>query len=319
MYYGDDAFATMLLTVSLSPNRAEYVRPLSTPEYRRISQRAGASSVGRLGGLLGVDISGVMQLLAVPEEEAYRIFTLLNRGVQLSYALEAFEQKGIQAFTCFDNGYPQKLKSRMEAGAPPSLFFAGNRALFDRPAISVIGVSGIKTTPEVRQSIEAIVLGAKELGFPVIAGGELGVSRVAEGLILEHGGKLIVAVAGGLQEHALEETVAKLLADGRAALLSVEHPESLFTIPHAIARNKIIFALSQAAFVFNTDGKRGETDALKNRLCNWIYAHTGCPANRALVSRGAVPFGALDLEGFRALSEHWKGTGAEQINLFDLL
>lgn len=319
MFYGDDAFATMLLTMSLSPNRAEHARPLTTPEYRRIAQRAQSSSVGRLGGLLGVDISGLMQLLGVPEEDAYRIFTLLNRGVQLSYALEGFEQKGICAFTCFDEGYPPRLKGRMGNFAPPALFFCGNRALFEQPAIAVIGISGVKTSPEVRASIETLVLGAKELNFSIITGGELGVSRVAAGLVAEHGGTLIDVLAGGLQEHILEETTAGLIKDGRAVALSIEHPESLFTVSHAIARNKMIFALSQAAFVFNTDGKRGETDALKNHLCDWIYAYSGYSANHTMVSRGAMPFGALDLKAFHALSVHWKDSHAEQMNLFDLI
>ncbi len=319
MFYGDDAFATMLLTVSLSPNRAEYARPLSTGEYRRIAQRAQQSAAGRLGGLLNVDISGLMQLLALPEEEAYRIYTLLNRGVQLSYALEAFEQRGIRAFTCFDEGYPAQFKARMGAGAPPSFFFAGNAALLSAPALAIVGVSGVKTTPEVRASIEALVLGARDFGYSIITGGELGVSRVAGGLVAEHGGALIDIVAGGLAEHAQELSLAGLLAEGRAAVLSVEHPESLFTISHAIARTKMIFALSQAAFVFNTDGKRGETDALKNRLCDWIYAHTDFSANRALISRGAIPFRALDGEGFRALSVHWHSARAQQMDLFDLL
>ena len=31
--YNDDAFATMLLTIPLSADRAEYARPLNTAEY----------------------------------------------------------------------------------------------------------------------------------------------------------------------------------------------------------------------------------------------------------------------------------------------
>ena len=35
--YNDDAFATMLLTIPLSADRAEYARPLSTAEYAACS------------------------------------------------------------------------------------------------------------------------------------------------------------------------------------------------------------------------------------------------------------------------------------------
>ena len=44
MNYNDDAFATMLLTVALSADRAEYARPLSTAEFARTLARVKVSS-----------------------------------------------------------------------------------------------------------------------------------------------------------------------------------------------------------------------------------------------------------------------------------
>ena len=199
--YNDDAFATMLLTVPLSADRAEYARPLSTPEYSRMLARVKSSAAARLGALLHVDISGLMMLLGVSEEEGYRLYTLLHRGVQLTYALEGFMEKGVRIVTCFDEEYPPHFRARRGTAAPPALFFAGERALLDRPAVAVVGVSGVKTTPEVRQSIEGIVRGACELGYSVVTGGELGVSRVAASLVAELGGTLIDVPAGGLLGH----------------------------------------------------------------------------------------------------------------------
>lgn len=317
--YSDDAFATMLLTIALSADRAEYARPLNTAEYRRVLERVKASAAGRLGALLRADISALMMLLGVSEEEAYRLYTLLHRGVQLTYALEGFMQKGVRVVTCFDEDYPPHFRARMGNAAPPALFFAGERALLNRPAVAVVGVSGVKTTPEIRESIEGIVQGAKDLGYSVVTGGELGVSRVAAGLVAERGGALIDVPAGGLLAHIEADPARELLADGRAAMLSLEHPEALFTVPHAIARNKLVFSLAQAAFVFNTDGKRGETDALKRGLCDWVYAYTGFAANHALVSRGAQPFRHIDVEEFHRLSARWKTSFSEQMNMFDMM
>ena len=315
--YNDDAFATMLLTVPLSADRAEYARPLSTPEYSRMLARVKSSAAARLGALLHVDISGLMMLLGVGEEEAYRLYTLLHRGVQLTYALEGFLQKGVRIITCFDDDYPPHFRARMGAAAPPALFFAGERALLDRPAVAVLGVSGVKTTPEMRQSIEGIVRGARDLGSSVGTGGELGVSRVAATLVAEVGGTLIDVPAGGLLGHIGEEPMRALLADGRMAALSLEHPEALFTVSHAIARNKLVLALARAAFVFNNDGKRGESDMLKRGLCDWLYAFTGFPGNHALVARGAQPFRAIDAEEFHRLASRWKTSFTQQLSMFD--
>ena len=316
--YNDDAFATMLLTVPLSADRAEYARPLSTPEYSRMLARVKSSAAARLGALLHVDISGLMMLLGVSEEEGYRLYTLLHRGVQLTYALEGFMEKGVRIVTCFDEEYPPHFRARMGTAAPPALFFAGERALLDRPAVAVVGVSGVKTTPEVRQSIEGIVRGACELGYSVVTGGELGVSRVAASLVAELGGTLIDVPAGGLLGHIEEEPMRSLITDGRMAALSLEHPEALPTVPHAIARSKLVFSLARAAFIFNTDGKRGEADAIKRGLCDWVYAYNGYPGNRALVSRGAQPFRSLDAEEFERLSARWKTAFSQQLYLFDL-
>lgn len=319
MNYSDDAFATMLLTVPLSADRAEYARPLTTAEYHRMHARVKASSAGRLGALLHVDISGLMMLLGLPEEEAYRVYTLFHRDVQLTYTLEGFFTKGVRVITCFDGDYPAHFRTRMGASAPPALFFSGERALLDRPCVAVMGISGVKTTPEVRACIEGIVSGARDLGYCVVTGGELGVSRVAAGLVAELGGTLIDVPAGGLLAHIQEQPVQEMMPDGRAAALSLEHPEALFTVSHAIARNKMIFSLSQAAFVFNTDGKRGETDALKRGLCDWVYAYTGHSSNRPLIARGAQPFTRMDLDEFHRLSARWKTSFSEQMSLLDML
>lgn len=319
MYQSDDAFATMLLTMALSPNRAEYARPLSTSEFRKISERVAASSAERLGGLMGVDISGLMQLLDLSEEEAYRVFTLLNRGVQLTYALEGFESRGIEAASLFDPAYPERLRRRMDAQCPPALFYAGNPDLLRKPALAILGISGVKTTQDVRAAIHTLVRFAGRNGYAVLTGGELGVSRVAAGFAREFGVELIDVVGGGLLQHVQEAEFSEMLSQGRALALSLEHPESLFTIPHAILRNKVLFSLAEAAFVFNTDGKRGETDAIKNRLCDWIYAYSGCSANHALIARGATGVALPTEAELAALSVHWKNSRTEQISLFDLL
>ena len=316
--YNDDAFATMLLTIPLSADRAEYARPLSTAEYRRLLSRVKSSAAGRLGALLRADISGLMMLLGVSEEEGYRLYTLLNRGVQLSYTLENFMGKGVRVLTCFDGEYPPQFRARMAEAAPPSLFFAGERSLLDMPAVAVVGVSGVKTTPEVRQSVEGIVRGACKMGYAVVTGGELGVSRVAASLVAELGGALIDVPAGGLLAHIAEEPMRGLMEAGRMAALSLEHPEALPTVPHAIARSKLVYALARAAFVFNCEAKRGTAEASKCDMCDWVYAYTGFPGNHALVSRGARPFRSIDDAEFERLSARWKTGFSQQLNMFDM-
>lgn len=318
MNYSDDAFVTMLLTMALSPNREEYARPYSTQELKRLEEKVRAGGLFHIGRLMNVDIGGLMLKLDVSEEEAYRIYTLLNRSVQLSYTVENHLRQGIEVVTCYNDEYPSRLKKRMEEAAPPVFYRCGNQELLAKPMLAIVGISGVKTSPEVRDSIETLVRNGIRMGYTILTGGELGVSRVAMNLTMEYGGTLVEVLGGDMLNHVHEDGIAEMLAAGKAAVVSLEHPEALFTVSHAIARNKMLFSLAEAAFVFNTDGKRGEMDAIRNRYCDWIYAWTGYANNQPLIARGAIPATSIPEMDLSDLSRHWRNSESEQMSLFDM-
>ena len=170
----DEGFAAMLLTMALSPNREEYARPLSTQEYYRLAERVRDSKYRTPGGLIGADISGMMMYIGISEEEAYRIYTLLNRAVQFSYALEEFAEHRTEIVPICDESYPERLRRRLPQAAPPFLYRAGNARLIGAPAVAILGISGVKTTPEVREGVISLVKNAVRANYAVITGGELG-------------------------------------------------------------------------------------------------------------------------------------------------
>ena len=319
MNYSDDAFVTMLLTMALSPNREEYARPYSTQELIRLEEKVRTSGLYHIGRLTNVDIGGLMLKLDISEEEAYRIYTLLNRSVQLSYTIENYLRQGVDVLTSYDDEYPQRVKRRMGGAAPPVFYRCGNQELMNRPMLAIMGISGVKTTPEVRDSVETLVKNAVRLGYTILTGGELGVSRVAMNMTMQYGGTLVEILGGDMINHIQEDGIAELLASDRATVVSLEHPEALFTVSHAITRNKFVFSLAEAAFVFNTDGKRGEMDAIRNRYCDWIYAWTGYSNNQPLIMRGAIPAGNIPEMDFDDLVRHWRNSESEQLNFFDML
>ena len=318
MNYSDDAFATMLLTMALSPNREEYARPLGTLELKKLEEKVRDCELHRIGNIMNYDIGGLMFKLGLSEEEAYRIFTLLNRSVQLSYSVETYLRQGIEVVTCHNDEYPQRVKRRMLDLAPPVFYRCGNAELLNKPMLAVVGISGVKTSPEVRDAIETIVRNGIRMGYTILTGGELGVSNVALNMVAEYGGTVVEVLGGDMNNHIAEEGISDLLAAGKAAVVSLEHPDALFTVSHAISRNKLLFSLAEAAIVFNTDGKRGELDAIKNQYCDWIYAWAGYPNNQTMISRGAIPLESLAELDFDQMSRHWKNSQSEQMNFFDL-
>lgn len=318
MNYSTDSYAAMLLCLALSPNREEYAHPLTTAEYRDVCRRTKASGARHIGALIGVDISGLMQLLAMTEEEAYRIYTLMSRSVQLSYTMEGFAMRGIRIMTEFDEGYPERLKKRAGDDAPPVMYLYGDAETLNMPSIGILGMSGIKTSAEVRSSIEAIAAFANKAGYRVMAGGELGVSRVMEGFVCEGDCSLTSVMAGGLSDYIIRPETKMLYDQDRLSAVSLEHPDALFTIPHAMARNKMLISLAEAVFIFNTDGKRGESDALRNKRSDWIYAWNGYPGNHGLINKGAISFGILNEKMLTDMTLLWRGSRSEQLNMFDI-
>lgn len=318
MNHNDDAYATMLLTMALSPNREEYARPYGAQEFARLRESIRAAGLRGPGKLLGVDIGALMAWLDLSEEEGYRTFTLLNRTVQLSYALEGFLRDGIEVVTPYDPLYPERLTRRLGDGAPAFLYCAGGAALLQRPAVAILGISGVKTTEEVRENVERLVDLAARQSYAVFTGGELGVARIAAAAADARGVPVAEILGGELRARLKDPEVAGRVASG-GAVASLEHPDAMFTVAHAAARNRVLLALASAAFVFNTDGKRGEAEAVQNGVCDWVYAWDGHPGSRALASRGAAPFhdvARLDLD---SLSRNWCASQSEQISFFDLM
>ena len=319
MNYTANSFAAMLLCLALSPNKEEFARPLSTSEYRDICQRAHLCAAQSIGGLIGVDISGLMQMLNISEEQAYRLYILMNRSVQLSYAMEAFADKGIFIVTEYETEYPERLRKRAGNDAPPVFYLYGDPATLNLPSIGVLGVNGVKTAKEARSSLSVIAEFARKEGYRVMCGSEPGVSRVMEGFLSEGDGDLTCVPAGGMSDYLKRPEAQGLIAEDRLSVLSLVHPDALFTVPHALSRNRMLMSLAEAVFVFNTDGRRGETDALRNHRCDWIYAWNGYPGNHNLLNRGAVGFGLLTESAFKDMTRLWKDSRSEQISLFDLM
>ena len=318
MNYSADSYAAMLLCLALSPNREEYAHPLTTAEYRDVCRRLKASSASHIGDLMGVDISGLMQLLGMSEEEAYRIFTLMSRFVQLTYTMEGFAMRGIKIITEYDEGYPERLSKRAGQDAPPVIYIYGDASTLDKPSIGILGMSGIKTSAEVRSSIEAIAAFANRAGYRVMAGGELGVSRVMEGYVCDGDCALTSVMAGGLSDYIMRPETKKLYEEGRLSAVSLEHPDALFTIPHAMARNKMLISMAEAVFIFNSDGKRGESDAIRHKRSDWIYAWNGYEGNHGLINKGAISFGLLTEKTLSDMTQLWQSSRSEQLSMFDI-
>lgn len=320
MAYTEDGYSALMLTMALSPDQpADYARPYGAREFWALEAKVRASQYGRLSALQNADVSGLMLYLGLPMAEAVRLHALVNNAVVMMYALERLLDRGVFPVTCYDAAYPQRLRRRLGVDAPPILYLYGNAELLNAPAVAVMGMPGVRTVDREKRAIEVLADASARQGFALFTTGEPGVSRAAADAADSRGGRLIEALAGGMREHIEQPAVQKRLDAGRSAVISLAHPDVLLAPGLAAARGRLMFALSDAAFIFNADGRRGESEAIQNRTCAWIYAFEGRPENRPLIARGAAPFSDVSDWDFETLSRRWRCGDSEQLSIFDML
>ena len=135
-------------------------------------------------------------------------------------------------------------------------------------------------------------------GRGLVSGGARGVDRAAMHGALDAGGRVVGVLADGLERAAMLREHREALMDGRLILVSPYDPAARFQVGHAMQRNKLIYALSDAALVVNSDyGKggtwTGATEQLDKLKLAPVYVRANGEMGRgleALRERGAMPW-----------------------------
>jgi predicted Rossmann fold nucleotide-binding protein DprA/Smf involved in DNA uptake len=115
---------------------------------------------------------------------------------------------------------------------------------------------------------------------------------------LEAGGKVTGILADSLERTAINREHRNLLIEGQLALISPYDPSSGFNVGHAMQRNKLIYAFSDAALVVSSDYEKGGTwagavEQLEKLRLVPVYVRTPVEASRglkALKQKGALPW-----------------------------
>ena len=148
--------------------------------------------------------------------------------------------------------------------------------------------------------LEALSVGrlAAEAGVAIVSGGARGVDQASMRGSLQAGGNAVGVLADSLERAALARDSREPLIEGRLVLVSPYDPAARFNVGHAMQRNKLIYALSDAALVVNSDVGKGGTwtgaveQLNKLRLVPVFVRSTGrtAPGLDALLEQGARPW-----------------------------
>ena len=288
--------ALLLLTAPLIVGAVDggSAAPLSLGEFNKLARRL-KEIAAEPAELLGPDRAELLQKSSAPLS-AERLESLLDRGFQMSQALEKWNARGIWITSRIDSDYPEQLKAKLNEHAPTLIYGCGNKSLLQNGGLAVVGSRDAdEQSLEFTESVGQLAAAA---GVTIISGGAKGVDRAAMQGSLAAGGAAVGVLAEQLLRMAVAPDCREPIREGRLTLISLVDPDARFNVGNAMQRNKIIYGLADAALIVSSDVNKGGTwagaiEQLERFKSGAIYVRTnsGAPkGNRELQSRGALPW-----------------------------
>jgi predicted Rossmann fold nucleotide-binding protein DprA/Smf involved in DNA uptake len=288
-----DAPAIVLLCTSLGEARSSgQGRPLGPVAYSDLAERLRRQSFQGPRDLIGLDAAAISRSLEIGIDQAADIERRLERAGRIGFEFDRLRSNGVWFMTVADETYPEELRRRLGASAPPVLFGTGDADLMRAGGIAIVGS---RDADEDATAFAARLATAAALGStPVVSGGARGIDVTAMRAAFEAGGTVVGVVPEGVERRLREGSTRSAVAEGRAVLVSPYHPMAAFSAGAAMGRNKLIYALSGVAVIVSSSEGSGGTwaGAIEAVKGGWVpvLVRSGPgtpPGNAALVARGA--------------------------------
>ena len=290
-----NAKAILLLTASFLVGRDKStVRPLTASEYRRLARRLRELK-RQPADLLESDAGEILQECQI-EPDTTRLDRLLGRGFLLSQAIERWRTRAIWVLSRADSGYPRCFKKRLGEDAPPILYGCGEASILNTGGLAVVGSRS--TTDPLIEYTEGVGRLAAESQRTLVSGGARGIDQAAMRGALEAGGCVAGVLGDSLERAVMRREYRDALMGGRLVLTCPYDPSARFQVGHAMQRNKLIYALADAALVVNSDyGKGGTWTGAVEQLDTLKFVPIYVRSNgeygkgiEGLRDRGAIPW-----------------------------
>ncbi len=199
----------------------------------------------------------VVEPVVEPIFEKARLQRLLARGFLLSQAVERWQTRGLWVVSRADALYPARLETLLHEDAPALLFGCGDISLCETGGLAVVGSRDVdESLIEYTRAIGGL---AAKAGKTLVSGGARGIDQAAMRGALEEGGPVVGVLADSLEKTALNREHRDLIQDGQLVLISPYDPAAGFNVGNAMQRNKLIYALADAALVVSSDYEKGGT------------------------------------------------------------
>lgn len=266
--------------------------PLSAPQLRRLTQRAGLLQEPEEDRELRAED---LIALGYGRERAAQICGLLAEEEKLDRYLQAAKLAECIPLTRITPEYPLAVRKRLGAESPGCLWAKGDLSLLDTPKVALVGSRDLE--PLNYRFAEEAGRQAALQGITLVSGNARGADRTAQKACLEAGGRVIAVVADELSAKSIQPNVL---------YLSEESFELPFTSLRALSRNCVIHSLGALTLVAQCGCREGGTwsGTFKNLRAGWSRVYCcddGSEASVLLEQLGAVRIHTEQLCDFTTL------------------
>lgn len=255
--------AILLLTAYFSKDQDKVNKPLSLTEWNKVGKWLQYNELGP-EAFLSDNCNSLLDKWSDQSVSKRRLSELLNRKTALALALDKWTRAGVWVISRGDQSYPLSFKKRLRNQAPNILFGIGNPELLNK---RYIGVIGSRNASEMElQVAKSIGKRVSTYSYGIVSGGAKGVDEAAMTGVLEAGGECVGFLADSLLKKSTSSIYRNFIIENKLVLITPFNPEAGFNAGNAMSRNKLIYALADAAIVVISDIKGGTWEGAKENL-----------------------------------------------------
>ncbi|WP_066330649.1 DNA-processing protein DprA [Azohydromonas lata] len=248
--------AILLLTAPLMGGRgAAPSELLKLAEYNALARHL-RDIKRQPADFLGEEAEDLLQLCQ-SVVDAVRLRWLLGRVAVLEQTVKRWQSHDIWVVSRADADYPRRFKSHLREESPPIIYGCGDNTLLDSGGLAVVGSRHMDDA--LVDDAMAVSRLAAQAGKTLVSGGAQGIDQIAMHGAFSAGGQVSAVLADSLEKTAKGRDYRRRLGDGRLVLISPYDPNATFNASLATRRNKLIYALADAALVLNASFRKGST------------------------------------------------------------
>ncbi len=227
----------------------------------------------------------------------------LERNDRLYHFFEKLKSEGVTIIGLSDERYPEAVLNKMGSEAPPILYCRGYLSLLNDKGVSIVGARDVG---EFEVSVaKSIAQKLAESGINVTSGYAKGVDSAAHLGALEADGTTTMILSFGTNHISIKSEFKEFNWEKNSLFVSQFAPYEKFSGQNAMARNKLVCAMSRALVVIKSGPERdnigkmsGTFDAGKTALKMGIPVYVLSPkllqpipqGNIDLIKQGGIEF-----------------------------